>query len=214
MGEYTAVTAQRLKELRLERGISSPEKLKKVLEEQTGVSLSRDSLRGYEVQDPKSGKSNSCNDGMSAETLRTLAQFYRVSADYILGFDVPKSPVFEIGKFSQMTGIDEKTIEELIKTIGEKTLYSNSIANLVSFFISFVLSHLSIADFLNMAKEEATEDPLFFAGHSDDPVAKWEQEIHAEYYLNWLCRDLHDDMMKELLPEGGVYNGKHSGTPE
>ena len=74
-------TAMRLRALRESQGIS-PEMLARRLEEQYGVQISHDSLRGYEVTSgPRAGKS----EGMRIQTLRMLAHYYGVSTDYLLG---------------------------------------------------------------------------------------------------------------------------------
>lgn len=81
--EKSFIMAERLKQLREEKGLSH-EKLSKALFDQYGVKISSDSLINYEVADADHTKAYK-NQGMRVEYLRCLADFYGVSADYILG---------------------------------------------------------------------------------------------------------------------------------
>lgn len=77
------VMARRLKELRNQKGLSH-EALKAALAEKYGILISVDSLKNYEVITPNHIKACK-NLGMRVEYLQALADFYEVSADYILG---------------------------------------------------------------------------------------------------------------------------------
>lgn len=81
--EKSFIMAERLKQLREEKGLSH-DKLSKALLDQYGVKISSDSLMNYEVADAGHTKAYK-NQGMRVEYLRCLADFYGVSADYILG---------------------------------------------------------------------------------------------------------------------------------
>lgn len=81
--EKSFIMAERMKQLREEKGLSH-EKLSKALFDQYGVKISSDSLINYEVADAMHTKAYK-NQGMRVEYLRCLADFYGVSADYILG---------------------------------------------------------------------------------------------------------------------------------
>lgn len=129
MGRFTAITAQRLKELRAKRGIPSLDKLRIALENEAGLVISRDSLRGYEVQEPKGGPSHSSNDGMNAETLRTLAQFYGVSSDYILGLTEISTPNPTAQAACEYTGLTEenaKMLHEFVASDSENWKYGKT----------------------------------------------------------------------------------------
>lgn len=82
--EKSLIMAKRLKELREKKKLSHVS-LAKVLKEQYGIDVSRDSLMAYEVSDPNNTKAYR-NDGMKVEYLRCLAEFYGVSVDYLLGY--------------------------------------------------------------------------------------------------------------------------------
>lgn len=75
--------AQRLKYLRKSKKLSHAS-LCKQLKERYGVSISRDMLIQYEVTSEQH-KKKFANNGMRVEMLRILADFYGVSADFILG---------------------------------------------------------------------------------------------------------------------------------
>ncbi len=75
--------ARRLKKLRKDRGLSHTS-LSTAIKEKYGISIGKDSLQNYEKTDPFHDKAYS-NNGMKAESVRCLAEFYGVSADYILG---------------------------------------------------------------------------------------------------------------------------------
>ena len=82
--ESSILMAKRLKKLREEKKISHVS-LSNAIKEKYGIDISRDSLMSYEVSDPNHTKAYK-NDGMRVEYLRCLADFYGVSADYLLGF--------------------------------------------------------------------------------------------------------------------------------
>ena len=76
------IMAQRLKDLRTERGLSH-ESLRKALMEKYEMDISVDSLKNYEVSKVPHAKAYK-NEGRRQEDLRCLADFYGVSSDYIL----------------------------------------------------------------------------------------------------------------------------------
>ena len=109
--EKSFVMAERLKQLREGKGLSH-EKLSKALFEQYGVKISSDSLINYEVADANHTKALK-NQGMRVEYLRCLADFYGVSANYLLGLTGIKSPNCDIQAAVQYTGLSEESIRLL-----------------------------------------------------------------------------------------------------
>lgn len=101
------IMAQRLKELRNEKGLSH-ESLRKALMEKYGIDISVDSLKNYEVSKVPHVKAYK-NDGMRVEYLRCLADFYNVSADYILGISEIKSSDRGIQAIIKNTGLSEES---------------------------------------------------------------------------------------------------------
>lgn len=109
--EQKVKTAQRLKNLREERGISHAT-LANSLEAQCGLTISRDSLMKYE-KDDKLHSSFGATKGMAAETLYCLAKFYEVSIDYLLGNSNIKSPDTKMQAACKYTGLSEEAISKL-----------------------------------------------------------------------------------------------------
>lgn len=101
------IMAQRLKELRNENGLSH-ESLRKALMEKYEIDISVDSLKNYEVSKTPHVKAYK-NDGMRVEYLRCLADFYNVSADYILGISDIKSADKGIQTIIKNTGLSEES---------------------------------------------------------------------------------------------------------
>lgn len=103
--------AERLKQLREGRGLSH-DKLSKALADQYGVKISPDSLINYEVADANHTKAYK-NQGMRVEYLRCLANFYQVSADYLIGITDVKSQDPSIATIVKSTGLSERSIYRL-----------------------------------------------------------------------------------------------------
>lgn len=121
---YGDITAQRLRELREQRGLSHAalatefeEKYKdlKYIDSSgqiKGIKLSESALKNFEVGDKPHTK-RLAGDGMGIRYLRCLADFYGVSADYILGMDVPPTPNMEERAVCEYTGLSEPAINFL-----------------------------------------------------------------------------------------------------
>lgn len=107
------VMAQHLKELRNEKGLSH-ESLRKALMEKYKVDISIDSLKNYEVSTEHHKKAYK-NEGMRVEYLRCLADFYNVSADYLLGLSPTRSKDILVRDIVDFTGLSEQSIEYLAK---------------------------------------------------------------------------------------------------
>lgn len=102
---------KRLKEEREKCGLSH-EKLRAALLEKYGVEISKDSLINYEVSDENHTKKYK-NNGMRVEYLRYFADFYGVSADWLLGLSEESTVDSDIRKVCQYTGLSSGTIEFL-----------------------------------------------------------------------------------------------------
>lgn len=102
------IMAQRLKDLRNERGLSH-ESLRKALMEKYEIDISVDSLKNYEVSKVPHAKAYK-NDGMRVEYLRCLADFYGVSSDYLLGISDTKTPNTETRAIVALTGLSELNV--------------------------------------------------------------------------------------------------------
>lgn len=108
--ERKIITAQRLKDLRSKKNLSH-EKLRDELKK-INIDVSVGSLKAYEVTDIYHSKFHATK-GMSIETLYGLAEFYNVSADYLLGLSDIKSSDTNLKSFSKYTKLNEMAITAL-----------------------------------------------------------------------------------------------------
>lgn len=115
------VTAQRLKELRTQKGLSY-EALRNKLIEKYGVEISIDSLKNYEVSKDSHVRAYK-NEGMRLSYLRCLADFYGVSSDYILGISDVKNQSMDIKMIVESTGLSEENVLVLCLAHTLSTLY-------------------------------------------------------------------------------------------
>ena len=107
------VMGKRLKKLREERGLSH-DKLIKQLNEQYGISVSRDSLMAYEISDESRAKASKLpNMGMRVEFLYCLADFYGVSLDYLLGKTDVKAADCNLQYISDYIGLSESVLQKM-----------------------------------------------------------------------------------------------------
>lgn len=102
---------KRLKDERERRGLSH-EKLRLALMEKYGIEISKDSLINYEVSDEHHTKACK-NNGMRVEYLRYFADFYGVSADYLMGISDFRGFV-ENEQSAQSLGIPESFVRFLM----------------------------------------------------------------------------------------------------
>lgn len=98
---------KRLKDEREKCGLSH-EKLRAALLEKYGVEISKDSLINYEVSDENHTKKYK-NNGMRVEYLRYFADFYGVSADWLLGLSNLRSKKLDYISASDL-GLSEEAI--------------------------------------------------------------------------------------------------------
>ena len=102
---------KRLKSERERLGLSH-EKLRSAILEKYGVEISKDSLINYEVSDEYHTKAYK-NNGMRVEYLRYFADFYGVSADWLLGLTDVRTPDSSVRNICQYTGLNENAVKTL-----------------------------------------------------------------------------------------------------
>ena len=103
------LTARRLRELRLEKGFSSVEKVANTLSERYGAGFSKDTLGNYErICDDASTRTNA--GGMPIRTVYCLSEFYGVSVEYILGLSDNRTKDTELAAVCEYTGLSEECI--------------------------------------------------------------------------------------------------------
>lgn len=140
--------ASRLKSERTRAKLSHA-KLSEAIQEKYGISISIDSLKGYEVDTANKTKTGS-NKGMRIEYLYCLADFYGVSTDYLLGISNSRSRNTEIRTISNATGLSDKAI---LKLTLDKSLVDKGIYDSNDFFYLSILNRLIESEsFLDMTR--------------------------------------------------------------
>lgn len=135
--QQSLTMAARLKDLRVSKGLSH-EKLSKALREKYDIRISSDSLMNYEVTEEYHTKAYA-NQGMRAEYLRCLADFYGVSSDYLLGIADTKSADPNMQASAAFTGLSEENLEFLNKCVRIRDAYMNGAGETLSFDDSALL---------------------------------------------------------------------------
>lgn len=102
------IMATRLRELREQKKLSH-NALSKAIKDKYNIDISRDSLMSYEVADPHHTKAYK-NEGMRVEYLRCLADFYGVSANYLLG--ISNDPAIKSYTVDEL-GLSKEVVEHL-----------------------------------------------------------------------------------------------------
>lgn len=131
-------TRERLQKLRQENQLSQPAAIKRFNDNESGCSLSVDTLKKYE------SKKNTAIAGMSAETLARFAEMYGVSADYLLGLSDVQSASADVKATMQLTGLNEKAIQTIANE--EKTEEEQEYCLSLSDFLNVLLSDPDIAE--------------------------------------------------------------------
>jgi transcriptional regulator with XRE-family HTH domain len=122
------ISAVRLKQLRKEKDLSHA-KLSEVLSKKYDINISKDSLMLYEVADEFHSNFGRIK-GMKIEYLYTLADFYNVSTDYLLGKDECKKA--DNREINKRLGLSDKAIEAMQ---GNKSLERDYFVQLLNFLL-------------------------------------------------------------------------------
>lgn len=148
--EKSFLVARRLKSER-NRAKLSHAKLSEAIQEKYGISISVDSLKGYEVDTENKAKTGS-NKGMRIEYLYCLADFYGVSTDYLLGISNSRSRNTEIRTISNATGLSDKSILKLTldKEFIDKGIYDPDDFSYIS-VLNRIIESESFADMSKLA---------------------------------------------------------------
>lgn len=177
------IMAERLKRLREEKGLSH-DKLSKALCENYGVKISSDSLINYEVTNENHTKAYK-NQGMRVEYLRCFADFYGVSADYLLGITEVMTPDITVQEITQKTGLSEAAIAHIEEI--KRCFFLDGITGLNMMLENNSFGHLAvqvyrIAQAVEEAKERRKEEP--FLGMKVLPYsvggAKWLEDLTGD----------------------------------
>lgn len=111
--ELSLKMAKRLKEEREAKKLSHAG-LSNALYEKYGVRIAKDSLINYEVSSEHHTKRFK-NNGMRIEYLRYLADFYEVSADWLLGISNTRTRKANVSQIGESTGLSAQAVENLIE---------------------------------------------------------------------------------------------------
>lgn len=106
-----AITAKRLKECRENKKLSH-DKLAQELRNVYGLKISSAVLKNYEVSEEYHAKFTA-GFGMNVNYLYTLADFFGVSTDYLLGLSDVPSPSASVQAINKEYGLTEKALNRL-----------------------------------------------------------------------------------------------------
>lgn len=113
--------AKRLRSLRESVGLN-PEQLSRAIYEKSGVRIGRNSIINYEVGESYNTKTDK-NLGMRSEYVIAFADFYGVSADYLLGLSNTPSRKEDVQSACKTTGLTETAINK-VKNFQDKAALS------------------------------------------------------------------------------------------
>lgn len=109
---WHTATAQRLRSLREAKGLNYTQ-LKEEVERNCGVCISADSLANYEITATQNHTKANKTKGMKIEFLRSLAKYYGVSSDWLLGISDVKNANAEVKSIVNCCGLSETSAEAL-----------------------------------------------------------------------------------------------------
>lgn len=133
----TYTMAERLKDLRKSRKLSHAG-LSEALRNEYDIKISKDVLIAYEA--PQHHVREGANNGMSARYLRCLADFYGVSADYLLGLSNFETRDIELAKFQERFGLNDHACEALENFADLASEYDGDIFKQTDFVNELILS--------------------------------------------------------------------------
>ncbi|MBQ8264306.1 MAG: hypothetical protein IJY96_06000 [Oscillospiraceae bacterium] len=148
---YGDITAQRLRELRERKGYSHSvlaDKFNRMYEnlsytdkdgQKRSISLSESALKSFEVGDKPHSK-RLAGDGMGIRYLRCLADFYDVSADYLLGLSDFETQDIELAIFQERFGLSDYACEALENFADLASEYDGDIFKQTDFVNELILS--------------------------------------------------------------------------
>lgn len=205
------VMAKRLKELRIGKGQEgkpglSHSKLGEELSKKYGDGetpiISKDSLQNYEVSDPIHSKAYT-NNGMKVEYLRFFADFYGVSADYLLGFSDVPTVNETLRDIHEHTGLSVDAIAALSVN---RTIDDMKIAHFISFLVTSKELE-KLIDAISM-KNRFTKCPkMGLFGTEQDAL-----ELDASAAYKTHAESIFWEIMSNFEEEERANNGKHPGA--
>lgn len=197
----SGIMAQRLRELRTSKGMSY-ERLSDELNKLHGFTISPDSLQFYEVAAEHHSKAFH-NTGMKVQYLYALADYYGVSADYILGYDVPKTPNATIKQMSNETGIDASILEMLITKRGKMGPLSASLfSQMCNTVVGTLVNNVDVFNNYQFAGADLMDLP------QNKLIPFYYRENLSAYLCELIGRQLAEKLHESLMKKyGGENNG-------
>ncbi len=181
----SALIGKRLKKLRCEKGLSH-EKLSRALSDKYGLKVSSVSLMYFETDEVGNSRFGS-NLRMSSEYVRRLADFYGVSADYILGISPIKTNNPKKEAAVRYTGLSEDAVEAV------REIEKGEALGVLSDFLASDAKKLAFDLHYLRGRTEAAKTMLSFAKEMKDPQKAREVAIlfgFAAYAFELTCRDI------------------------
>lgn len=176
--EWYVLTAQRLHSLREEKGLTY-DKLSTEIHKTCNVSISADSLSNYEVTATDNHAKSKKVLGMKIEFLHALAQYYNVSADFLLGLTENKTTDKDLDAVCQYTGLSESAIsqfsilQQLWEEAGGLDLLNKSIEDVSWLGLMIRLKHFCDAKKAYLsAKKQRDEDLALLQATTGGDIAK------------------------------------------
>ncbi len=211
--ERSRMIAKRLRDCRINAGLSHDALAKAILDKYK-INISRDSLINYEVIGEKHKKFGS-NMGMRLEYLIVFADFYNVSADWLLGITGIQNPEAVFQEMSQFTGLSDIALQALNTEVEENEIKTYAIDALLcsDYFHEFNLD-LYYA-FCKRSKIRTSKD-MYPADYLDWRAATTLRLItqrgypcksilfeknHGSYYTNYMVRNYAPEEPNQELQE-------------
>lgn len=202
--------AKRLRALREHLGLSH-EKLNEALSKK-GIEISIKSLKNYEVAD-RFHTSYKSGLGISLYNLKSLADFFNVSIDYLLDNVTGKNPEYEV--INKVTGLSNDAIDNLKKLneFSEKIDTQKAVVSTMNLFLSssrydeLLSLFLNMLDFLTKKHQELEicEKKLneLYNKYINNKNIKEENKTYLKlaskycYVQNWITKT-RDEILKEI----------------
>lgn len=149
--EWAAKTAERLRTLRVEQGLSH-QKLSDNIKQKCGVSISADSLSNYEVTYTENHSRSNKTKGMKIEFLRAIADYFGVSTDYLLAISDIPSDNPDMRSAVEFTGLSQNAIDTIRSSQGvQGSVYQTKVLNWLLSNPRFTISMIfKIVEYLSL----------------------------------------------------------------
>lgn len=197
--ERKIVTAERLKKLREGKNLSHAA-LADLLHEKYGKNISRDVLINYEISEPNHSKFDT-GFGMRIEYIANLADFYKVSVDYLLGMSDTKSIDKDVISACNYTHLSESALENLVIFLNETSF------SLHAKIISYMFENGYIQDIANLLCNSLISSYEYKLIYNDitekneNEILVSTHELEFNKFAIHLYMDIQERLSSMFLPE-------------